>query len=66
MDDFTLAKLIEPPSAISAREGLVIAVYPDCVVIAIGPNAEPAETLTIPRDLVRCVALTLANAFPKG
>lgn len=60
-DDFTVARLVEPPIAITAREGLLIAVYPDSVVIAIGPDGEPSETLTIPHALVGCVGRTLMD-----
>ena len=60
-DDFTIAKLIEPPISVTAREGLLIAVYPDVVVIAIGPNDAPAETTTIPRALVGCIGRTLVR-----
>lgn len=61
MPDVTAVRLLEPPIvAVSAREGLAIFQHDDgSVSIAIGSDAEPAETMNVPAHMIGCIGRTL-------
>ena len=61
--DFTWVRPLEPPIvAMSSREGLAIAECADgYVVICIGPDDAPCETLIIPEEYIACIGRTLMS-----